>query len=141
MTTGAVNAFVGKSKQPTEAELGAELGAGKAWWDQLVSDITAQHGFSQEWNSYSKKAGWSLRLKHGDRNIVYLSPFHGCFQASFALGDKAVKAALASGLPKPAIKLIKEAKRYAEGTAVRIEVKGTEDVEIVKKLAAIKLAN
>ncbi|MBZ5627862.1 MAG: DUF3788 domain-containing protein [Acidobacteriia bacterium] len=135
------NAFIGKASKLTETELAAELGASKALWDQLVDDLAKRHKLAPEWNSYSKKAGWSLRLKRGDRNIVYLSPFRGCFQASFALGDKAVVTALAGGLPKPVIKLIKEAKRYAEGTAVRIDVKGTEDVEIVKKLAAIKLAN
>ena len=133
------NAFAGKPKPPTEKELKAELGASKALWDELVDGLAKEHKLGHEWNSYSKKAGWSLRLKRGERNIVYLSPLHGGFRASFALGDKAVQAALASGLPNPVIKLIKEAKRYAEGTAVRIDVQGTEDVDIVKKLAAIKL--
>jgi hypothetical protein len=139
VTVNATNAFVGKATKPTQAELSAELDASKALWDRLVSDLAAEHGLAQEWNSYSKKAGWSLRLKRGDRNIVYLSPLRGFFRASFALGDKAVKAALAGGLPKPVIKLIKEAKRYAEGTAVRIDVNRPKDVEVVKKFAAIKL--
>ena len=59
--------------------------------------------------------------------------------ASFALGDKAVAAARASGLPKRVVKIIDEAKKYAEGTAVRIDVNGPEDVAVVKTLAAIKL--
>ena len=139
MTVNATNAFIGKPKKPTEAELSAALGASKALWDELVSQLAAEHKLVQEWNSYSKKAGWSLRLKRADRNIVYLAPLQGCFRASFALGDKAVKAALASGLPQPVIKLIKEAKRYAEGTAVRIDVKEPKDVDVVKKLAAVKL--
>ena len=125
------NAFIGKPKKPTESELAMELGTSKALWDELVADLAKEHKLAREWNCYSKKAGWSLRLKRGERNIVYLSPLHGGFRASFALGDKAVQAALASGLPNPVIKLIKEAKRYAEGTAVRIDVQGTEDVDIV----------
>lgn len=133
------NAFVGKPKPPTEKELKAELGASQALWDELVDSLAKEHKLTREWNSYSKKAGWALRLKRGERNIVYLSPLRGAFSASFALGDKAVQAARASGLPKPVINLIQEAKRYAEGTAVRIDVQGTEDVGIVKKLAAIKL--
>jgi hypothetical protein len=133
------NAFAGKPKQPTESELKAELGASKALWDELVRDLAKEHKLAREWNSYSKKAGWSLRLKRGERNIVYLSPCHGCFRASFALGDKAVQAALASGLPQKTIKIINEAKRYAEGTAVRIDVNGQEDIPIVKQLAVIKL--
>lgn len=133
------NAFVGKPKPPTESELKAELGASKALWDELVNGMAKEHKLTREWNSYSKKAGWALRLKRGERNIVYLSPSRGCFRASFALGDKAVRAALASGLPKPVTKLIQEAKRYAEGTAVRIDVNRPEDIAIVKQLAAIKL--
>jgi hypothetical protein len=39
------------------------------------------------------------------------------------------------------MKLIKEAPRYPEGTGVRLEVKVTRDVAVVKKLAAIKLEN
>ena len=139
MTVNAPNAFVGKPKPPTESELKAELGASKALWDELVDGLAKEHKLAREWNSYSKKAGWALRLKRGERNIVYLSPSRGAFRASFALGDKAVQAARACGLPKPVIKLIQEAKRYAEGTAVRIDVNGPADIAIVKQLAAIKL--
>jgi hypothetical protein len=134
-----VNAFAGKAKKPTEADLRAELGAHKALWDELVSGLAREYKLAVEWNSYSKKAGWSLRLKRGERNIVYLAPFRGCFRASFALGDKAVAAARESGLPKRVVKIIGEAKKYAEGTAVRVDVNGPEDVAVVKTLAAIKL--
>jgi hypothetical protein len=80
-------------------------------------------------------------LQHKKRNIVYLSPCRGCFRASFALGDKAVQAARRSGLPAGVIKIIGQVKRYAEGTAVRIEVKAAKDIAVVEKLAAVKLAN
>jgi hypothetical protein len=82
-----------------------------------------------------------LRLKRKDRAIVYLSPCQDCFRASFALGDKAVKAARQSGLPAPVITIIDEAKRYAEGTGVRLDVKTAKDAAAVKKLAKIKLDN
>jgi len=39
------------------------------------------------------------------------------------------------------LKIISEAKRYAEGTAVRIDVKSPTDLLIVKKLAGAKLEN
>jgi hypothetical protein len=95
----------------------------------------------QEWNSYSRKAGWSLRLKRKDRNILYLTPCEGCFFVSFALGDKAVEAARQSRLPQRVIRMINEARRYAEGTGIRIEMKKPKDIEIAKQLAAIKLAH
>jgi hypothetical protein len=132
-----VNAFIGKPEQPTAQELAAELGGAAALWDGLVARLAREHGVTaQEWNSYSRKAGWALRLKHGKRAIVYLSPCRGWFFASFALGEKALEAARRGGLPRPA-----EGKRYAEGTAVRIDVRAPEDVDIVTKVAAAKLEN
>ena len=136
------NAFIGKTERPTPEEVAAELGSAAALWDRLVSGLAEEDGVAgQEWNSYSRKAGWSLRLKRGERNIVYLSPSRGCFMASFALGDRAMQAARSIKLPQSAIRILSEARRYAEGTAVRIEVHAAKDVAIVKKLAVIKLEN
>jgi hypothetical protein len=136
------NAFIGHAEHPTDSELVSALGPVKALWDQLIDDLADECGVAgQEWNSYSPKAGWSLRLKREQRNIVYLSPCSGCFRVSFALGDKAVQAARQSKLPPRVLKIINEAKRYAEGTGVRLEVKASKDLAAVKKLAAIKLAN
>ncbi len=136
------NTFVDRPKPPTDDELAAALGSAKALWDQLVSELADECGVTiQEWNSYSRKAGWSLRLKHKERTIVYLSPCRRCFRVAFALGDKAVQAAHQSKLPQGVLKVIEEAKSYAEGTAVRLDVKGPRDVAIVKKLARIKLEN
>lgn len=142
MAASIANAFAGKSAQPTETELAAELGPAKAVWDRLLAELAQECGLvEREWNSYSPKAGWSLRLKRGGRNIVYLTPGHGCFMASFALGDKAVAVAHESKLPKAVLQIIGSARRYAEGTAVRMEVGGPRDIAAVKKLAAIKLEN
>ncbi len=136
------NAFIGRPEQPTDADLSDVLGSAKVHWDQLVLNLKEKHVVSvQEWNSYSRKAGWALRLKRKDRAIVYLSPAAGCFTASFALGDRAVEAARQSGLPEAVIQTINQARRYAEGTAVRIDVQTPEDVAVVERLAVIKLQN
>ena len=127
------NAFIDKPKKPTAAELTAALGPSKALWDQLLAVLADEHNLTvQEWNSYSRKAGWSLRLKLKDRNILYLTPCQGCFFVSFALGDKAVQAARQSGLPQSVIKTINEARRYAEGTGIRMEMKKPKDVEFAR---------
>jgi hypothetical protein len=136
------NAFIGKVEQPTEAELAAVLGPVKTVWDKLIASLAGDCDLTgQEWNSYSRKAGWALRLKREKRNIVYLSPCKGCFVASFALGDQAVRAALEAGLPAAVVRGIKESRRYAEGTALRLEVKSSRDIAALKKIALIKLAN
>jgi hypothetical protein len=136
------NAFIGKVTNPTDKDLAAELGPAKPLWDQLISDLKAEHDVAEpEWNSYSKKAGWSLRLKYKKRVIVYLAPCHGCFRVALVLGDKAVKATHQVKLPARVAKIIDEAPRYAEGTGVRLEVKSAADIAVVKKLAAVKLQN
>lgn len=143
-TSGVLqNAFIGRTEVPTDGDLEAVLGrSAKAFWDQLLAVLAEQHQFdTQEWNSYSTKAGWSLRLKRNKRAILYLSPRHGGFQASLVLGDKAIKAARAARLPARVIETIDSAKRYAEGTGVRLDVKGPADIAVVQKLAAIKVAN
>jgi hypothetical protein len=134
------NAFIGKKTKPSESELKEALGASKALWDQIIDDLKDDCP-TKEWSSYSPKAGWSLKLKKKDRTILYLGPLAGKFRVAFVLGYKAVLATRESSLPKPVLKLISEAKKYAEGTGVRFEVADPKDIETVKKLAAIKLAN
>ena len=111
-------------------------------WKHLVADLQRELKLdAAEWHSASVKLGWSLRLQRKKRNIVYLGPRQGGFLASFALGDKAIAAAKNNALPADVLKRIAESERYPEGTAVRIEVKKPEDMEIVKNLARIKVEN
>jgi hypothetical protein len=137
-----VNAFIGCERSPSDEELAAALGSAGAVWERLLQDLSADFELTEtDWHSYSRKAGWALRVKKGERNIVYLSPQEGSFLAAFALGEKAMAAARASRLPAAAAAILDSAKKYAEGTAVRIEVKSARDIPVVKKLVAAKLAN
>lgn len=134
------NAFIGKLEEPTEDELTAALGAAKEIWDRLLARLAAECGIVvQEWNSYSPKSGWALRLKVKKRNILYLAPCRGGLRVAFILGDKAVEAARHSTLPGKVVRLVAEGKRYPEGTAVRMEVTGARDIVAIVKLASIKL--
>jgi len=136
------NAFIGRMKKPSAKELAAALGSTKPLWDQLLDQLATDLGVNrQEWNSYSPKAGWSLKVKRGDRTILYMGPCSGSFRVAFVLGDQAVKAALQSDLPQSMRRIIKEARRYAEGTAVRIETVTAKDLSTICKLAALKLAH
>jgi hypothetical protein len=135
------NAFIGKTTRPTPEELHAALGSACSVWNQLV-DWIAEHGAAdQEWKSYSPKAGWALRLQRKKRNIVYLAPCDGCFRVAYILGDKAVAAARAANPSEKVLQLLDEATRYPEGTGVRILVKTSEDLDAVRQLALIKMAN
>jgi hypothetical protein len=136
------NAFIGKAGKPTVEELSAALGSSAKTWKQLVDWLAEEQGVAvQEWKSFSLKYGWSLQLKRKKRTIVHLSPCNGCFRAALILGDRAVKAARQSNLPKSVAKAIEDAPRYPEGTGVRLIVKGTKDLAAIRQLVAVKLAN
>src|ERR1017187_3579816 len=136
------NAFIDHAAQPTPEELSAALGPTASIWNKLVGCLADEYGLNvQEWNSYSLKAGWSMRLKLKKRNILYMAPCRGCFRVAFVLGDKAVQAARQLKRPQSILKVIDEAPRYPEGTGVRLVVKRMSDLATIQKLAAIKLAN
>jgi len=136
------NAFIGKKVQPTADELSNALGPTATLWNQLVDWFAAdQHVVEQEWKPSSAKWGWTLLLKLKKRRIAYLAPCAGCFRVSFVLGDRAVAAARQSGLPKSVLNLLDAAPRYAEGTGLRLLVKGTKDLGPIRKLAIVKLEN
>jgi hypothetical protein len=136
------NAFIGKPKQPTDQELTAALGRARTVWDALLDRLAKDCSVvTQEWNSYSRKYGWSMRLKVKDRNIVHLSPCRGCFHMAMILGDKAIAAARQGKPSKSVLNLIKEGKKYPEGTAVRIEPVRAKNIPTIVSLAKIKLAH
>jgi hypothetical protein len=137
----SLNAFIGKTEQPTEAEVGVALGKVKAVWDELIADLAALDVSIPEWRSYSAKAGWSLRLKRGKRTIVWMSPCEGCLRVAFILGGKAVAAARQGGVSKQVLALIDSGEKYPEGTGVRLEMTSAKDIPTVMKLAEIKLRN
>lgn len=137
------NAFIGKTAQPSPAELQAALGPTATLWDDFVAWMASELGVAtQEWKGVlSNKYGWSLRLKVKARNIVYLAPYPGYFMVSFVLSDRAVKAAQKARFSAPVARALADAPRYPEGTGLRLAVKTARDLPPLRKLAAIKLAN
>ena len=140
--TPGQNAFAGQKESPTEKAVAVALGATLPLWKRLIVEMKRDLNIDvAEWHTGSVKLGWSFRLQVKKRNIVYLGPRHGFFVAAFVLGNKAVAAAQNSALPLHVVQTINSSKRYVEGTAVRIDVKTSVDLEIVKTLAKIKIEN
>ena len=141
-TPASQNAFAGRAKKPSQADLESVLGASYRLWTQLVSDLKRDLNLDgADWHSSGVKYGWSYRLQRKERNIVYLGPRASMFVAAFVFGDKAVNVIRKSDLPEYVLKMLAEAKRYGEGTPLRIHITKLEDLEVVKALAWIKLEN
>jgi hypothetical protein len=138
----STNAFIGRADKPTDDDLCQALGPAKPFWDRLIADLAVEYNVADlEWKSYSRKAGWSLRISRGKRTIVWMSPLENRFQVTFILGDKAMQAARAGKLSASLQKILDESKKYPEGTGVRLDIEKQKDLAAVKKLAAVKLAN
>ena len=136
----ALSAFDDKSTKPDVKDLKKTLGRSAVHWDDLVAHVTAKYApLDETWIFSGANWGWSLRLKRKRRTVLYMTPCKGHFLVGFVLGEKAVSAARGSTLPRSTITIIDEAKKYAEGRGVRIEIKNKSNLAIAKKLAAIKM--
>jgi hypothetical protein len=129
--------FADKARPPSDAELAECLGSAHALWTQVREHVASKARITAVWGYTSRSTGWGLRLKSGERVILYMTPREGEFLASTALGEKAI--ANARGLPPAVRRLIADAPRYAEGRGIRITVKRPSDVRSVAHVVALKV--
>jgi hypothetical protein len=138
----ALSAFDDNSNPPQENQLRETLGKTYTHWNELKRLIGAKFTpLSVGWGFSGKNYGWGLRLKQEKRTVLYMTPCKGYFLASFALGEKAVKASHDSELPVSVLRVIDAAPKYAEGRGVRFEVRSAKDVRNIVKVAVVKMAN
>ena len=134
--------FTDKEKKPGDGELAAALGATFGLWLALRNSVLEKYPAAlQEWHYPGQKFGWSFRMKDKKRAIIYFLPRDRFFKVAFVFGEKATAQVLASGIA-PAIKsALEQAKAYAEGRGIRIDVRDGAGLTDIKKLIEIKLAN
>jgi hypothetical protein len=138
----AVSVFDDKAAKPTDQMLTRALGKSNRLWREVKKHLKAQYGeLTEEWKFYGQKTGWLLKTLRKKRNLFFFIPLEGSFRVSFVFGDKAVAAAEQSDLPEDLVTTLKNARKYAEGRGLQIDVKGAADVEHIKKLVEIKVNN
>lgn len=138
----ALSAFDDTSRGPSDRQVADALGDVNDLWDGLKAEIASRFDpIAEDWTFFGKQWGWSLRLKHKKRAVLYMTPSDGLFFVGFALGEQAVAAAQEAGLPKRLLEIIEGSQKYAEGRAVRLEVTTPAGVEWAVILAEIKMAN
>lgn len=137
----ALSAFDEKAHPPGLPKLRAVLGRSAGPWDELISSVAAAHApIVEAWSFAGAKYGWSLKLKRKDRVVLYMTPQHGYFLLGVVLGEKAAKAAHASGLPQEVLALIDSVPHYAEGRGIRLPITTRADLATALALAAVKMA-
>ena len=134
----------GRPARPGKRELEARLGRAAGHWTWLCDGLVEDFGtLAEEWIYNPRSQHWVLRLRHEKkkRTVVYLIPLAGRFEAAFALGEKACRAARDASLDAAVLEVIEKARRYAEGRDVRLQVRSAKAAANVRRLAAIKMAN
>jgi hypothetical protein len=133
-------AFPDEKLLPAESDLPSALGRAFAPLEKVLDRLHSAHPeVTSEWK-FSPRAGWHLIYSRKKRRIFYLVPIRGDFRLSLIMGDKAIAALQAGPCAKQIIALLKEAKRYPEGTAFSFNGQ-TLDVEVVVALLEAKLAH
>ena len=134
--------FMDKSIIPDQYNLEKKLGITSEFWKELKNHLEENYGpITEDWKFYSQKYGWTLKMLRKKRNLFFFTPLENYFRIVFVFGDKAVAVIEQNDLPKDMIETLKNARKYAEGRGLPIEVKSGADVENIKKLVEIKINN
>ncbi len=138
----ATSIFEDKANQPDEKKLAEALGDSYVFWENIKTHLAETYGeLTEEWKFYNPKSGWQLKTLRKKRNLFFFTPVENGFNLVFVFGDKAVAVVEESDLPNKIKKTLREARKYAEGRGLQIEVESEDDVENVKKLVEIKINN
>ena len=131
----AASIFGEKEIVPTEEMLSAALNDKQLLWDKILEFS----GGIGEWKFYGKAAGWTFQVKKSKRTLFYMMPKDGWFQMTFVYGERAVCAAPLFELPEKVLNDLEQAKVYAEGRSVAVEILSNKDIDIVEKMLQLKL--
>ena len=134
--------FSDKAKTPSDEDLKKAIGSTYKIWISLRNFVRTKYPAAiEEWNFPGEKYGWSFRMKDKKRAIIYFLPRDNFFKAAFVFGQKAYEEIQKSSVSKEIKTELGNAKVYAEGRGIRVDVKDESTFEDVKLLAEIKLRN
>lgn len=137
-----ISIFTDKARQPNPNDLVAPLGETYALWKQIRQFILEKYPCGvEEWTYPGKNYGWNFRIKDKRRAIAYMLPREGYFKVAFVFGQKATDQVLASTVGPKIKQELLQARVYAEGRGIRIDVRDERIVPDIQQLVEIKLAN
>ena len=80
-------------------------------------------------------------MKSNKRNIIYFLPREGYFKVAFVFGQKATDKVMESKVNDKIKAELGEAKVYAEGRGIRIDVNNNQILNDIKRTIRIKVDN
>lgn len=131
-----------KLVEPDDKMLTYDLAETKSNLDKIAEFIESEYGdYTPEWKFYNQKSGWILKMFSKKRNVLFIVPCYKYFRVAFTFGDKASDLIFNSKFPESIKKDLFEAKKYAEGRTIQIEVKTAIDLDNILEMIRIKLTN
>jgi hypothetical protein len=134
--------FNDKNEKPNDDLLSEKMGAAFQYWLEIKKYLEKQYGSTTEdWKFYGKNYGWQLKTLMKKRNLFFLIPHQSFFKIVFIFGDKAVHEIEKSDISDQIKNEIINAKKYAEGRGLAIEVKDRKYLSDINMLIDIKINN
>ena len=135
-----ISIFPTQEPKPTSALLKKALGKTYKLWEELEEfTLSISPKAESGWNFSGIKFGWSYRIKDKKRVLIYLLPRDNYFKVAMVFGEKATQEILKSKVHETIKTELRQAKVYAEGRGIRIEVRNDEFIQDLKELIKIKI--
>lgn len=132
--------FLDKTVEPTDKDLAEILGITYDLWKRLHDLVLSKYPFGvADWNFPGKKYGWSYRIKDNRRALIYFLPKDHFFKVAFVFGDKAINDIMKTGISDRIKEELNQAKKYAEGRGIRIDIKDDSIFPDLEQLIDMKL--
>ena len=134
--------FIIKETMPNEEMINEVLGSNYAHLQEIRLFIAEEIGdTTEEWKFYGKKLGWTLKKFYKKRNLFFIGIYRGYFKISFVFGERAAENVFNSGISAALKKELSEARKYAEGRGLSINVDNDGYLDDIKELIRIKVRN
>lgn len=126
---------------PTDEIVFSHIGERKILWKKMLEGISGQHkNISWNWNYYNDGHQWLFKLVQKKKTILWGAILStGEFRITFYFADKAMPFIDESDLPPGIKEDFRTAKKYGQIRPVTLLVNSDDDVDIIFKLADIKV--
>jgi len=125
---------------PTDEVLASHLGKAMSSFALLLQfNRTNFPEFVEQWKYYNDGKSWLLNVSRKKKTLFWLSVKDGSFRTTFYLNSKAAQLVPDSNVPQR----LKDQFKKSEGErfrAITVEIKTRKDVEVYRKMLALKMA-